>query len=392
MKSILTTLSIACAVSVGFAVTSAIAQNTLFTPGDLVLCFQKEGGSNTVYARIGNAAIKFRGAAAGPDAINRIRFQTIGAELVNAFGPDWANDPTIYVGASAVWGTSNSTFNNTLQDGDPNRTIYITRARNSVGTVGTANSNAWDLTIQGNGTITSAASGIFQMNNVLATQYTTAVAVSPTDTSQIDDQNPFLSPGIQGPAMQSALEGGIQQAGSATSFGSFGTAGNVEFALDLYRVLAREGITGQVAGTGNPREGTYEGTITVDNLGRISFIATAPVIGVEQPVGTGLVDNTSKTSFGTVSIGSSVTKTYTITNKGNLTLSLRSFLLNGANAANFIVTAPSTPTALAPGASTTFDIMFKPLSLRTSNAAIHIGNTDLSQNAFDIKLTGFGAP
>lgn len=390
MKSILTTLSIACAVSVGFAVTSAIAQNTLFTPGDLVLCFQQEGGSNTVYARIGSAALKFRGAAAGPNAVNRLRFQTIGAELVDAFGPDWASDPSIYVGASAVWGTS--AINKSLQDGDPQRTLYITKPRIAVGTIGQPNSDAWNLTGTSSTDFTNAASGIFQQNDVLETLYSTAVAESPVADSQIDDQNPFLAAGIQGAAMNNTLPGGIQQVGSATSFGTFGAAGGVEFALDLYRVLAREDVVGQVTGTGTVGQGTYEGTITVDNLGRISFIATAPVIGVEQPVGTGLVDNTSKTSFGTVSIGSSVTKTYTITNKGNLTLSLRSFLLNGANAANFIVTAPSTPTALAPGASTTFDIMFQPMSLRTSNAAIHIGNTDLSQNAFDIKLTGFGAP
>lgn len=378
--------------SVGFALSAANAQNTQFAPGNLVLCFQQEGGSNTVYARLGNAALMFRGAAAGPDAINRLRFQTIGADLVNAFGPDWATDPSIYVGASAVWGTSNSTFNNNLQNGDPNRTIYITRPRNSVGTIGVVNSNAWDLTIQGSGAMTSAASGIFQMQNVLETQYTTAVAVSATDTSQIDDQNPFLSPGIQGPAMQSALEGGIQQAGSATTFGTFGSAGNVEFALDLYRVLAREGIAGQVAGTGNPREGTYEGTLTVDNLGRISFYATAPVISVEQPLGTELVDSLSKTSFGTVTVGSSVTKTYTITNKGKLTLALRSFILNGTNARNYIVTAPVTPMDLAPGVSTTFTITFQPLFKGTSNAAIHIGNTDLNQTPFDINLTGMGVP
>ncbi len=251
---------------------SAIAANSFYAPGDLVLTFQQEGGTNTVYANLGNAAT-FRGAAAGAaGGVNQVNFLDLSSTLSSAFGSGWATDPSIYSGLAGVWGTSNSNLNNTLQDGDPNRTLYISSARTDVGVLGTANSTLWDLTIQGNGTMTSAAAGITQMNNVLATVYTTGVAISPTSTSQIDDMNPFLAPGIQGNAMQGALQGGIQQRGSATTLGTY-NGGTVEFALDLNRVLAREGVAGQVAGTGTARQGTFEGTVLVGTNGMVSFVA-----------------------------------------------------------------------------------------------------------------------
>ncbi len=391
MKLILN--NILCAGSAAFCLSlfTASAQNTFYAPGDLVLCFQKENSANTVYADLGNAATAFRGAAAGAaDGTNRINFLNLSATLTSAFGAGWASDPTVYAGAAGVWGTSNLNATS-LQDGDPNRTIYITRARTAVGTVGSPNSNQWDLTLAGNGAITSAASGIYQQNLVLETQYTTAVAISNTTTSQIDNQNPFLAPGIQGPAMQNSLEGGIQQVGTATSFGSFGAAGNVEFALDLYRILAITTAPGQVAG--DLRIGSYEGTITINSSGQVSFIAkaavvTAPEIDVQQPFGSSLVDGTSKKSFGTVVVGqSSAAKTFTIKNTGTAALTGLAITKTGAQSAQFTVSA-LTKTSLAAGGKTTFKVTFKPTTSGSHYAAIHIKSNDANENPFDISLSG----
>lgn len=252
---------------------SATAANSFYNPGDLVLTFQQEGGTNTVYANLGNAATAFRGAAAGASGgVNSINFLDLSSTLTSAFGAGWATDATIYSGLAGVWGTNNSNLNNTLQDGDPHRTLYISSARSSVGVLGTANSTLWDLGIAGSGAMTSAASGITAMNNVLATQYTHAVEMSPTSISFIDDQNPFLAPGLQGNAMNGGLQGGIQQKGSSSTLGTY-NGSSIEFALDLNRVLAREGISGQVAGTGTARQGTFEGTVLVGTNGMVSFVA-----------------------------------------------------------------------------------------------------------------------
>lgn len=394
MKPIIYTTLFASSAAFGLSLVPLNAQNTFYAPGDLVLCFQKEGNTNTVYANLGNAATAFRGTKAGAaDGTNRTNFVDLGAQLTSAFGAGWASDPTVYTGAAGVWGTSN--LNTTsLQDGDPNRTIYITRARTAIGTVGSPNSNQWDLSLAGSGAMTSAAAGIYQQNLVLETQYTTAAAISNTTISQIDDQNPFLSPGIQGAAMQGSLEGGIQQVGRATSLGTFGTAGSVEFALDLYRVLAITTAPGQVAG--DLRMGSYEGTVTVNSSGQVSFIAKAttipkPEIDVQQPPGSSLVDGTSKKSFGTVVVGQTgAAKTFTIKNTGTGQLSGLTLMLDGAQAADFIVSS-LTKTSLVAGGKTTFTVKFKPSAKKTRTAAIHIKSNDANENPFDIQLTGLGA-
>lgn len=251
-----------------FLCESAAAQNPNHAPGDLVLFFQKEGGDDVVYVRLGDSATTFRGAAAGPDGTNQINFLTISAELTAAFGAGWASDPQVYAGLAAVWGTS--TTSNALQNGDPHRTLYVSSPRFEAGTVGSANSNAWDLASAGNTAMTSGSSGITSMNSAFELNYTSAVSVCPKENSTLDEQNP-VSGGIQGNAFQNVFAGGVQQVGSASSWGSFGAAGNVEFALDLYRILAKNTVAGQVAG--DLRVGSYEGTITVNSSGQVSFIS-----------------------------------------------------------------------------------------------------------------------
>ena len=253
--------------AVAFALTlPAMGANSLYAPGDLVLTFQKEGSINTVYANLGSAA-GFRGTAAGADdGTNVLNILDLNSTLTSAFGSGWASDTSIYAGLAGVYSTNDSS--NAITNGDPNRTLYVSASRDGVGTVGSANSSAYAVTT--NSGMTAGANRILAQNNAFELNYDAAFTVSPTSVSLIDDQNPFLSTGIQGDAF-GIFSGGIQQVGSASSFGTFGAAGNVEFALDLYRILAKTGINGQVAGV--LREGSYEGTVTINSSGKVSFIA-----------------------------------------------------------------------------------------------------------------------
>ncbi len=391
MKHNLTAMTCAGATALGLALTSASAENTQFALGDLVLYFQKPGSSNTVYADLGNAATAFRGAAAGSsDGVNRVNFLDLNATLTSAFGSSWANDPSIFAGLAGVWGTS-SLNKTTLQDGDPHRTLYVSKSRDGVGTVGSPNSVAWNLSNTSSTLITAAAQGIDSQNSVLEFSYTTAVAISPTTISQIDEQNPFLTPTIQAAPFGGAFEGGVQQAGSSSSFGVFGDAGNVEFALDLYRILAVNTAPGQVAG--DLLVGSYEGTVTLNSLGQVSFIAhgaviSKPEIDIQQPFGSSLVDGTSKKSFGTVVVGqSSAAKTFTIKNTGTAALTGLAITKTGAQSAQFTVSA-LTKTSLAAGGKTTFNVTFKPTTSGSHYAAIHIKSNDANENPFDISLSG----
>lgn len=260
----------AIAASVMVAATAS-AQNPNYTPGDLVLAFQNPGGTTgsdqTLYVSLGNTAI-FRGAAAGADGPSLLNIVNINAQLISAFGSNWASELTLYAGLAGVWGNSSSSLNNTLQNGDPHRTLYVSQGRTGTGILGQANSPGWTITTDGG--MTAGANGIIAQNTAFELNYTTAVAVSPTDISTIDEQNPFNAPGDQGTAFGSFI-GGVQQAGTATSLGSFGSIANAEFELDLYRILAKTNAAGQVGGV--LREGSYEGTVVVDTLGNVSFLS-----------------------------------------------------------------------------------------------------------------------
>ena len=258
--------------SLAISAFSASAANSFYAPGDLVLFFQQDGGTQTVYANLGNAATLYRGAGTGAaDGVNSLNFLDLNSTLTTAFGAGWASDTTLYAGLAGVWGTSAT--NNSLQDGDPHRTLYVSAARDGLGTIGQANSTPADMVLAGNTAMTTAASGIQAQNNVLENSYSTAVAVSPVATSEIDSQNTF-SLGIQNAAFGGAIAGGVQQRGTAGIFSaSFGGAGSTEFALDLYRFQAKDTIASQVGFGEGVRLGTYEGTVTVGTDGMVSFTA-----------------------------------------------------------------------------------------------------------------------
>jgi hypothetical protein len=116
---------------------------------------------------------------------------------------------------------------------------------------------------------------------------------------------------------------------------------------------------------------------------------TAPDIAVEQPVGSNLVDGSGKKSFGTVKLGKKVTKAFTIKNTGTANLTGLAVVKKGTHAKDFVTTAPVAK-VLAPGASTTFKVTFKPLAKGTRNAVVQIKSNDPNENPFDIKVTGAG--
>jgi hypothetical protein len=265
-----TLLAVASSALVALPVNAA---NSFYAPGDLVLYFQREGSANTIYANLGNAANLYRGAnsgIAGNDyQLTRTNILNLNSTLTSAFGSNWASESNIYAGLAGVWRTSDT--NTGVLNGDPSRTVYISQARQTVGTVGSASSNAW--VIAGDTQMSSAATGVFAQNNAFEVNYDAGVTLSLTSVSLIDDQNPFFAPGLQGAAMNEAFEGGVQQKGSASSFGSFDGVGSVEFALDLYRILGRNDLA-QVGGT--VRTGSYEGTVVVGTNGQVSFLVPEP--------------------------------------------------------------------------------------------------------------------
>ena len=116
----------------------------------------------------------------------------------------------------------------------------------------------------------------------------------------------------------------------------------------------------------------------------------APIIAVEQPADTSLSTGTIS-DFGSVAVGGSYNLTFTIKNTGTANLILGTITKDGANAADFPVSAPNV-TTLTIDASTTFTVQFLPGGAGAKTAALHIAsNVTGAGNPFDINLTGIGA-
>ncbi|WP_100615253.1 choice-of-anchor D domain-containing protein [Confluentibacter citreus] len=147
--------------------------------------------------------------------------------------------------------------------------------------------------------------------------------------------------------------------------------------------------------------GTYTSTVTVNssNGGNWTFTiraVRAPEINIQSNGVTILDDDTTpsltdNTNFGTVSVGSPTTKTFTIQNTGNASLSLTDVspyvIISGANASDFAVTAIPNPTIASAG-STTFSIQFNPASAGVKTASLSIANNDSNENPYNFNITG----
>jgi hypothetical protein len=269
-------------VASGSLAAASSAHAAAYAAGDLVLYFFQEGGSQTVYANLG-AATGFRGSVAGPsDVVSNLNVKSwgsnvgeanesssLGNTLTTAFGENWASLTNLYSGLIAV----NNAFTSTTTaavNGDPNRTIYFSAPNNLA-------EEALGRTIEGNSAMTILATQIAAQGSGFTG--TDDFLISPTGVSnQIMSQNPFLTSGILGVAFD-GFDGGIAQVGIDGTYGSLGGVSNVEFALDLHRMLATTQAANTINGVdadGNAiaaRTSMYEGTITINSNGVVGFQA-----------------------------------------------------------------------------------------------------------------------
>jgi uncharacterized cupredoxin-like copper-binding protein len=130
------------------------------------------------------------------------------------------------------------------------------------------------------------------------------------------------------------------------------------------------------------------GSVT-SNIAKIAI--SAPEIDVQQPAGSSLVSSTSKISFGTAKTSSTgIVRTFTIRNTGTVKLTGISFSKSGTHQGDFTITQ-SNLREVAPGASATFTVTFKPAATGSRTASIRIASNDRDENPFIINLAGQGA-
>lgn len=121
----------------------------------------------------------------------------------------------------------------------------------------------------------------------------------------------------------------------------------------------------------------------------ITVTQAGPVIDVQQPAGTHLVDGTSTVDFGSMYMANGAAKIFTIQNTGSSNLTLGTLSIDGANASEFKITANPSTTVAASG-STTFTVTFTPTAVGSRSAALHIPSNDPATGSFDVALQGTG--
>jgi alpha-tubulin suppressor-like RCC1 family protein len=134
-------------------------------------------------------------------------------------------------------------------------------------------------------------------------------------------------------------------------------------------------------------------TVTAIDAGsRHSLIETiAPEIIVEHPAGTNLNDGSSAVAFGSVALGSSATRIFTIKNSGPDPLIITGTNIDGPHSADYLLTV-APPSSIPAGGTASFTVRFTPDAATLRSAALHILSDDSDESPFDIALNGIGLP
>jgi len=253
MKLIKKTMILAAAL---FAIVSANAATVNYSAGDLIVGFTTSTGTGAGQVLL----VSLGSATALRDATtNNFSITTIGVDLAGTFGANWYDRTDLYWGAIGVY---NSVPEGATTNGDLDGTVYVSRARTSVGTAGTKNSTTWNT---GNSADDQALAGLGAMqtnfDSQTASDNNANAAVFDKNNVSWDKYNPPTTGNISFVAYSSTGLG-IEQKFAAGAYGTM-LGNDIEGALDLYRNVYH-GSAG------------YEGTLTINQNGDIGYVVTVP--------------------------------------------------------------------------------------------------------------------
>jgi hypothetical protein len=141
--------------------------------------------------------------------------------------------------------------------------------------------------------------------------------------------------------------------------------------------------------------GTAGGTFSIlsndadEGSFEINLSATATTPEITLHLGGENITDGQTINFGSATVGTFVTRTFTVINDGTATLSLTA-LQSGSFPAGFSLVSNLGSTSLAPGQSTTFQVRFQPSAAGNYSGSIALSNSDADESPFDLVLQGTG--
>ena len=136
--------------------------------------------------------------------------------------------------------------------------------------------------------------------------------------------------------------------------------------------------------------GTRTATLSVsDTAGNSPQTVALTGTGAAAPTTT-LTFNPSSQSWGSQTIGTTVTKTFTLTAGGSGTLSFNSFGFTGVDSGDFSITANSCGSTLASGSSCSITVAFKPSTLANRVALLSVADSGIASPQ-TAEVSGAGA-
>ena len=197
--------------------------------------------------------------------------------------------------------------------------------------------------------------------------------------------------------------------------GDFNGDGNQDLAAANYgyhNVLIKLGDgTGNFYGTTSVATGNYPIFLAVADFnsdGRQDFVTTnylnssfslrlgtpeiadINVLGNNTliPLGSNMASTLDNTDFGDVA--TSLTRSFTIRNPSTVPLTVTAIRVTGADSSLFVKSGITLPSAIAAGASISFNLTFSPTSAGTKTARVTIGNDDCDKALYDFAIRANG--
>jgi len=265
-------LSLFAMVTLGVVALTTSARAATYNAGDLILGFRVTGGTGA-----GSDLLVNLGSSTSYRDLNSSNFlniSNIGTDLAATYGSTWYDRTDLSFGIAGVYTNINDADGGTNNSGDPGQTLYFSKSRTAAGTLGSASSTT--TSNYSNTSIDTISNGMLSLGATTYAAATASVNNSKVAIVSSAGGNSWTAYTSGSNDFGVIAGGGVEQTFTSGSWqgGSFGSASNVEGALDLYRYLQ---TNSGASPSGTAKTGIFETSIVIDQTGNLSAISSAAV-------------------------------------------------------------------------------------------------------------------